>query len=411
MKTAILSTGNELIQGTISDTNSAWMARRLAENGIEVNQIVVIGDSQSALEATLHAMWRNNDLVICTGGLGPTTDDITAKAVAHALKVPQVRHAEATEQIIARFAERNFPMAPINMKQADLPKGCQALENPSGTAPGFRVDVNNCKTVFLPGVPSEMKVMFKKHILPLLEGNGTPRHVVRCHLFGIGESVLQEKLLPVEKAFPEVAFSYRAAFPVMSITLSGNAAEKVIEAQRNAQTLLAPWIYATTDKSLSEVVGDMLRDRQLTIASAESCTGGMIAHELTNVAGSSDYVQGAVVAYDNRIKNKVLAVPADLLNKYGAVSEQVVRSMVLGVQQLMNTHVAVATSGIAGPGGGSDEKPVGTVHIAVAIKDVIFHKKCLFKGYSRTKVKTATTWTALQMVRSHLMDMPLLEKK
>jgi len=215
---------------------------------------------------------------------------------------------------------------------------------------------------------------------------------------------LQEKLLDLEKAFSSVTFSYRAAYPTLTTTVTGPVGEDVLKVHQEIRNRLAPWIFTTSGESLSEVTGNLLLAQKRTISTAESCTGGMIGHELTNVAGSSAYFRGAVIAYDNSVKRALLNVPASLLATHGAVSEEVVRAMALGIQKQLHTDVAVATSGIAGPGGGTAEKPVGTVHIAVAVDDVIFHKKCLFKGYSRTKVKTASTWTALNMLYHQLME-------
>ncbi|MBN2719225.1 MAG: CinA family nicotinamide mononucleotide deamidase-related protein [Deltaproteobacteria bacterium] len=404
MKTAILSTGSELVNGTITDTNASWMARHLLSAGIRTSQIVVIGDSRTQLAAVLKSLWNEYDLVICTGGLGPTTDDITAAAVADALNVPLNRFPEAQAQIEARFAARHFPMATINLKQADLPEGCVVLENSEGTAPGFRVVAGDCQLYFLPGVPAEMKSMFHRHILPLATSAGPRIFSARCTTFGIGESVLQERLLPLETAHPEVVFSYRADYPILTTTISGTNQDKVHSIHQRLVRLLDEWIITTEDKPLAQVVGELLAAQGLTVATAESCTGGMICNELTHVAGASQYVLGSVVAYDNRIKNQMLGVSSDLLETYGAVSEEVVRAMAIGVQQRMGVDAAIATSGIAGPGGGTDQKPVGTVHIAVALRSAIFHKKYLFKGYSRTKVKTATTWTALQLLQRLLLE-------
>lgn len=404
MKTVILSTGSELVRGTITDTNASWIARHLREKGIETDRFVVIGDDCSHLTQTLVSLWKTHELVICTGGLGPTTDDVTARAVADALRVPLVRFAEAEQQIKARFAERSFPMATINLKQADLPEGCRILENSAGTAPGFSVQANQCVSVFLPGVPSEMKVMFHRHVVPLVASRGRGLFTQSCRTFGIGESLLQEKLMPLESAYPDVTFSYRAAYPEISTTISGTDEIRVNTVHHEIQSKLSPFVFSMRNQSLPEVVGPLLLQQGRTIATAESCTGGMICNELTHVPGSSGYVRGAVVAYDDVIKIGVLKVNENVLAEHGAVSEEVVRQMVSGVKRLMDTSVALATSGIAGPGGGTPEKPVGTVHIAVLVDDVILHKKCLFKGYSRTKVKTATTWTALNMLYHQLME-------
>jgi nicotinamide-nucleotide amidase len=404
MKTAILSTGSELVRGAITDTNASWIARHLREIGIQTDRFVVIGDDCSHLTQTLVSLWDSHELVICTGGLGPTSDDITARAVADALSVPLVRSAEAEQQIKERFSERSFPMAAINLKQADLPEGCRILENSAGTAPGFSVHASQCVSMFLPGVPSEMKVMFHRHVVPLVAPRGRRLFSRSCRTFGIGESQLQERLMPVESGYPDVTFSYRAAYPEITITISGENDVQVNAVHREIQAQLSPFVFSMKNRSLPEVVGALLQQQGHTIATAESCTGGMICNELTHVPGSSEYVRGAVVAYDNAIKTGVLKVNETVLAEYGAVSEQVVREMVMGVKRLMDSSVALATSGIAGPGGGTPDKPVGTVHIAVVMNDVILHKKCLFKGYSRTKVKTASTWTALNMLYHELME-------
>lgn len=404
MKTAILSTGSELLRGTIQDTNASWLAKQLCEHGIQPLQFVTIGDNVTQLSQTLKTLWQSFDLVICTGGLGPTTDDITATAVASALGVIAIRNPDAEKQVKERFAARNVSMSPINLKQADIPMGCTVLKNSMGTAPGFLANHSNCNSYFLPGVPSEMKVMFQQHILSFIQKSAVPMVTRQCRTFGIGESSLQERLLPIESQFPALTFSYRAAFPTITTTIWGKDEQQVCNAHSQTQSALAEFVFSTQDNSMAHVLGQTLQNQSLTIATAESCTGGQIGHELTQIAGSSQYVKGGVIAYDNTIKTNVLGVSPQLIENHGAVSEAVVCEMARGVQKIMNTDIAVATSGIAGPGGGTTEKPVGTVHMAVRYGNNIFHKKCLFKGYSRTKVKTASTWTAMKLVLDHLLE-------
>ncbi|MBN2339876.1 MAG: competence/damage-inducible protein A [Deltaproteobacteria bacterium] len=404
MKTAILSTGSELLRGTIADTNAQWMAARLFEMSAPPEQILTVGDSIHDVAAALSALWARANLVVCTGGLGPTTDDITAAAVARALGVSLVRNPVAQQQVEQRFAARAFDMPEINLKQADLPHGAEILENRTGTAPGFMVSKNDRVALFLPGVPAEMTEMFQRHVVPLVRQKATPRTSKMVRTFGIGESKLQERILPLEQLFPELTFSYRAAFPTVTTTIWGENAQTVSRAHSELHALLETHAFTTDDKTLAQVLADALTERHLTIASAESCTGGQIGHELTQIHGSSAFYLGGVIAYDNAVKTSLLNVSPELLSEHGAVSESVVCQMARGVQQKLGADIGVATSGIAGPGGGSTEKPVGTVHIAVAVAERIFHKKCLFKGYSRTKVKTASTWTAMNLVHQQLLE-------
>lgn len=404
MKVAIISTGSELMKGVVIDTNAAWIAQYLTNRALVPHRILVMGDNRKELSDTLKILMASYDAIICTGGLGPTTDDITALAVADALNVPVVRFAQAEAQIRTRFEARGVAMAAINLKQADLPTGSVILENQHGTAPGFLVNKSGSKALFLPGVPAEMKAMMELHFDALFPDTDFCFYQKTVCTFGIGESGVQELLMPLETQFSDVTFSYRASFPSITITVSGKNNDTTIASHNAVQQTLKRFTYADENKSLPAVLGEILCNKSLTISTAESCTGGLMGHLLTQNDGSSAYFKGSVVAYDNQVKTSVLGVEPILIQQQGAVCEAVSKQMATGVQQLLRTDIAMATSGIAGPSGGSKDKPVGTVHIAIAIENDILHKKCLFKGYSRTKVKTAAAWTAMKMILDYLTE-------
>jgi nicotinamide-nucleotide amidase len=358
--------------------------------------MAIIGDDESALADLLSDAIGRDALVLCSGGLGPTTDDVTARAVSRAFGVPLERNPLAEAQVEERFRQRGRAMAPINLKQADLPAGAVVLENPAGTAPAFMMTAAGTRAVFLPGPPVELQAVMDRHgsaIFP--SGVGPSRVVLRCT--GEGESLLQERMMPVETEFPGVRVSYRASFPEVSITLSSADPVSLWQCRGKAISAIGESLFSTDGCSLAERIIGLLAERRLTVATAESCTGGLISHLLTLVPGASACVRGAVVAYDNAIKTAALGVPVEVLRTKGAVSEETVCAMAQGARQSLLADIAIATSGIAGPAGGSADKPAGTVHIAVVHPLGILHRKFLFNGINRTRVVAASAAAALKM--------------
>ncbi|MCP4678862.1 MAG: CinA family nicotinamide mononucleotide deamidase-related protein [Deltaproteobacteria bacterium] len=395
MKIGIISTGDELLRGMIADTNAAWMASMLDQRGYSVSRITTVGDDMDELSAVLEDAFNEYDLVIVGGGLGPTEDDITAQAAARAAGCPVARNEEAAALVRGAFERIHRPMVEINLKQADLPDGCTVLTNPCGTAPGFAVGTSRGRAVFLPGVPRELKPMFEQHVLEALSEQGRVRAVFKC--FGRGESDIQAALTPIAASFPTVKWSYRSSFPEIGVTVSSSSEEDLRGVRQSILAELGKSVFAEDEIALPEALGRLLLSQGCTIGTAESCTGGLIGHSLTDVAGSSDYFRGGIIAYDNAVKIDQLGVGADLLEARGAVSEPVVKAMAEGVRKTLGVDLGVAVSGIAGPGGGTAEKPVGLVHLAVAHPNGVDHLKRIFHGYGRSRVKRISAWVAMWM--------------
>ncbi len=376
MFAAVLSIGTELTRGELTNTNAGWLAEQLTALGFEVGEMATVADDVEAIRAALLRLSVAHRVLVVTGGLGPTTDDLTAEAAARAAGVGLVRHEPSLEAIRRRFAAAGREMSPANAKQADLPEGARALENPVGTAPGFALALGSCHGFFLPGVPHEMKRLFADSVQPLV-GPWVDRrsHQLRLRVFGLPESVVGERLAGIEQAFEGVTLGYRASFPEIEVKVlaraeSAAAAEEVAaRAAREVRARLNDAVYGEGDESYAAHVGRVLRDRRLTLALAESCTGGMVGSLVTDVPGSSDYLLLDAVTYSNAAKTSVLGVSSEILRAYGAVSAECATAMAEGARRIADADLAVSITGIAGPGGGSESKPVGTVWIGLARRD------------------------------------------
>jgi nicotinamide-nucleotide amidase len=404
MKIAIISTGDELLRGATVDTNASWIAARLHERGHETSRITVIGDDLPELAAELTRGAAAADLLIVGGGLGPTDDDLTARAAASAFDRPIARVPEAATQVQAAFARLGRPMLEINLKQADLPAGCRVLENLQGTAPGFELDTDRGRAIFLPGVPRELEPMFERHVLPTLPAPDRARHTALLRCFGVGESNIQALLHELTAADPELRIAFRASFLEIGVTLRATTAAALESATARAGELLGRAVFAREEIDLPTAFGRAAAARGVTVATAESCTGGLIGHALTAVPGSSGYYRGGVVAYDNDIKIGLLGVDRALIERHGAVSEQVVTAMAAGARRALDTDLALATSGIAGPDGGTTDKPVGLVQMAVAHRGGVAHREHVFAGFTRERVKRAAAWSVMRMALDILME-------
>ncbi len=397
MEIAIISTGNELLRGAIADTNAAWIASRLHERGLQVSRIIVAPDDHDELISVFRQAYNSFDLLIVGGGLGPTIDDMTARAAAAAADLPLVRSDDAVRRIFAVFERLGKHMNEINLKQADLPQGCEIIDNPVGTAPGFALQTGRAHAFFLPGVPVEMKPMFENCILPTLEDRRSGQHTSTFKCYGMGESDIQAALAEFPASHPGIELAFRPSFPEISITFRAQNAATLDAALAHARQILKGTVFAWEDIDIPTALGRALLDKQFTMAVAESCTGGLIGHEITQVPGSSAYFKGAIVSYDNNVKIDLLGVDRQLILDHGAVSAQVATAMAKRARTLLHSDIALATSGVAGPDGGTEEKPVGLVHIAVAHEGGIEHREHLFKGYDRARVKKAAAWIAMQM--------------
>lgn len=424
----ILTIGDELLAGDIVDRNKAWIGQRCRAAGIEVIRATTVRDREPEIVAAMRAAAAEADLCLVSGGLGPTTDDLTAASAATAAGVDLSRDADLAARLDAFFRPRGGPgLVEANLKQADLPAGCTILDNPIGTAAGFAVEVpasngsGGCWLFSMPGVPRELHRMMREQVEPRVrerfELAPIPRRVYRA--IGRGESSIQYALAPVFEAarkhpgLANVFVHYRARYPEVQVILEatpgedgrGATAEELATLDAPLREAIGPALYAIADgdgpPEIAHGLVDALTQRQLTLATAESCTGGGIGAAITSVPGSSACFLGGVIAYSNAAKRSLLQVPAEALETHGAVSEPVARAMAEGARAALGSDLAVATTGIAGPGGGSPDKPVGTVDVAVAGPEGTVHRRLKLLGKRDTVRQAATQW-ALKMVWDRL---------
>jgi len=408
----ILSTGDEIRSGALVDSNSAYIAEKLEEAGLEVARHNCVGDDLEILVSLMREIGERADVALVTGGLGPTTDDVTTEAAAKAAGVELAIDDEGLRSLEDFYKKRNFPMSPSNRKQAMLPKGSDCLYNPVGTAPGFNLKIGRCFFFFLPGVPFEMKKMLSDGVLPRiaeLRGENREFHLLKTlSSFGLGESVAGEKMAELPEKFPGIKLGLRAKFPEIQIKLYAKGKDEV--ALREQLEKAAEWavekmgnrVFSLEGRSMETVVGSLLKEKEATLAVAESCTGGLISDWITNVSGSSDYFLFSGVTYSNEAKMKVLGVSPDTLTKYGAVHEETAKEMAEGARRVAGAGYGLSTSGIAGPAGGTDEKPVGTVCIGLATPQGVSARQFHFTFGRRLANKTIFAMTALNMLRQEL---------
>ena len=409
----ILSTGDEIRTGALVDSNSAYIAEKLEEAGAAVRRHTCIGDDLDQIGRIIQEIGVRADLAVVTGGLGPTDDDLTAAAAAKAAGQPLEKNDTAWKSIDDFFAARNRTVSDANRKPAYLPAGAQCLPNPVGTAPGFSLTVSQCRFFFIPGVPFEMRRMMADYILPYLDKKqGRERHyrlVKTLNLFGIPESVVGEKLSGLESELRGIRLGLRAKFPEIHVKLYANGEdpddlEQLLAQGRDwVRDRLGRAIISDENRSLQQVVGDLLNGQNATLAVAESCTGGLIANWITDVAGSSDYFLFSGVTYANAAKTQFLGVDPSVIAKNGAVAEEVVCQMAAGVRDAAKATFGLATSGIAGPGGGTAEKPVGTVCIGLATPHTVSSRTHYFTYGNRGMNKKMFAMKALDTLRRELL--------
>jgi nicotinamide-nucleotide amidase len=410
MKAAILAVGSEMLTPFRTDTNSLFITERLNTIGYDVRLKAVVGDDVGELARVLEDALAWADLVAITGGLGPTEDDITRDAVARALDVPLEVDEEIVERLKDRFARRGMTMPGINRRQAMVPRGATVLPNPNGTAPGLWVERGHAAILIMPGPPREMKPMLESAIVERLAarsaGHGLYRRVLK--ITGRAESDVDAHAAPVYGKWTTqpipISTTILAVLGQIELHLTARAvsrqeADAALEpAVKELEKALGPSVYSVDGRALEAVVGDLLRERQLTIACAESCTGGLLMSRLTDVPGSSDYVDRGVVCYSNRAKTELAGVPEAMIAEHGAVSEPVARAMAEGIRSRARSSIGVGITGIAGPGGGTPEKPVGTVAIAVVSDDDARVRTFQFIG-DRAMVKFQAAQSALNLTR------------
>lgn len=375
MKADIITIGDEILIGQIIDTNSAWIAARLGEIGVSIRRKYSIGDRREEIISAVEESMAKAEITIITGGLGPTKDDITKRVLAEIFNSPMVCHTETYERVERMMAARGIAFNDLNKGQAMVPECCTVLANHKGTAPGMWFERNGRVVVSLPGVPFEMEGLMIESVLPLLTRHFELSSVVHrtAITYGLAESMMAELIAPWEDALPpHLHLAYLPSPSQLRLRLSAYDVDKE-QAEREFDEqfaklipILGDYFVGWGDTTVQSAVAEILVERGETLASAESCTGGVIASKFTAMSGASEYFWGGVISYDNSVKENVLGVSRHNLETYGAVSEQVARQMADGVRRLCGTTYGVATTGVAGPTGGSPEKPVGTVWVAVA---------------------------------------------
>jgi competence/damage-inducible protein CinA-like protein len=377
---AILTIGDEILYGQTVDTNSQWMSAELDSFGFTVVHRATIGDEESAILSGLKDASAKADIILITGGLGPTADDLTKPSLAKYFDVPLKSNPDALQELILLFQHINQELSEANIAQTNLPANAEYISNSLGTAPGMWIEDKGKIYVSMPGVPFEMKGMISNHVIPKLQQQFDLPIVIHeiIKTIGIGESWLAEKIAPWEEKLPKsIKLAYLPSIGQVKLRLTSSGEHKdELEAAIESQIkLLLPYaekyIYGYGTDSIEQVIGDLLIKKSMTLGTAESCTGGYLAHLITSIAGSSEYYKGSIIAYANEIKEDVLGVSHDTLEKHGAVSEETVITMAKGVQNKLGVDIGIATSGIAGPEGGTEEKPVGTIWIAIAVGDEV----------------------------------------
>jgi nicotinamide-nucleotide amidase len=410
-KASIVSIGDELLSGQTVDTNASWLSGRLLSIGIPVVSFYTVGDDIDSIVRSFNLASSDADLVLATGGLGPTDDDLTRQAFAKFLGTELQLQKELLQKIQDFFTCRNRQMSSKNKIQAYIPAGAKALANNIGTAPGIMAEVKDKLLIALPGVPSEMKQMFEEAVLPELKRFVTDQVVVvrKLKCFGAGESNIAELLGNLCQRGRNPLINSTAKHGVITLHIIATAKDK-IQAQQMAEkdekslrNKLGELVYGTEDQTLAEVVGEKLAQRKKTIAVAESCTGGCLAKLLTDIPGASRYFTHGWITYSNSAKTSELGVPPDLIEEYGAVSEQVAKAMAQSAKKRAAAAFAIGITGIAGPAGGSEQKPAGLVYISVDSDNRCETKRFIFSG-GRDTIRLRAAQTALNMLRLKLWD-------
>lgn len=409
MKAEIIAIGTEILLGDIINSNAQYLAQELAALGIDMYYQQVVGDNEIRIMHAFDEAYSRSDIIITTGGLGPTDDDITKEVAAKYFNKELIKDENSTKKIEDYFKFRERAMTQNNLKQGLIPEGATVINNNNGTAPGVIIEDDNKIMIILPGPPKEMKPMFEESVKPYLQEKSDSILVSRVvKILGIGESAVAEEIKDLIDAQtnPTIAPYAKDVGVMLRITAKAETKDealKLIEPiEEEIKNRLGDNVYATEDINIEEVVARLLIEKKLTISTAESCTGGMIASYLINYPGISEVFLEGAVTYSNEAKHNRLGVNNDILNKYGAVSEETAREMAIGIAKTANTDVSIVTTGIAGPEGGTLEKPVGLVFIGVYVQGKVTIQKCLFKG-DRNKVRLQATITGLDMLRRILI--------
>ena len=410
MKAEIIAVGSELLTPDRLDTNSLFLTEELNKIGIEVLRKTIVGDNRELLSEAFRDALNRVPLILSSGGLGPTEDDLTRETVAELLGRKLRRNDEILRYIEGRFRSLNREMPEVNVRQAMIPEGAEILENPRGTAPGLWLEDAGRTIVLLPGPPRELKPLFREQVLPRLERrvSGVRMFHREIRVTGLGESLVEQRILSIYKRFPEVTTTVLAAPGETQLHLriwtddAEHAKKTLDEIVKGFEIALTDRIFSQDGSSLEEVIASELTMHNATISAAESCTGGLLAQRLTSIAGSSSYFLGGVVCYSNELKTAWAGVPAELIQSKGAVSAEVAIALADGIRRRVGSTFGVGITGIAGPGGGSEEKPVGTVHIALAHAGGVNERGVRFPG-DREAVRWQASQVALDMVRIYFL--------
>ncbi|MDX1951630.1 MAG: competence/damage-inducible protein A [Verrucomicrobiota bacterium] len=411
MRVEIINTGSELMLGYVLNTHQQWLCAELARAGFLVLRQTAIDDTPAAISGAVEEAFNRADLVITTGGLGPTSDDLTREVIARLLGRSLREDPGVLEHIHAFFAKRNKSAPKSTHIQAQIPEGAEIFMNAHGTAPGLAMSHQGKLLVMLPGPPRELRPMFTTQVLPYLERVMPERSPFCCRVLktsGMGESSVEETIAPHLRDLTErgLEIGYCARVGEVDVRLlcrSMDAMQVVVEAEGRVKQHLSRYLFSTEGEPLEQVIVQILTEQGRTVAFAESCTGGFLAHRITNIPGASHIFSAGVVTYSNPSKTELLGVPSSLLEQHGAVSAETARSMAEGARHRFKTHFAVAVTGIAGPGGGSAEKPVGTVHIAVASRQKTVAVKS-FNPFDRETFKYVTSQQAFTLLRKIILE-------
>jgi nicotinamide-nucleotide amidase len=410
MKAEIIAVGSELLTPDRLDTNSLFLTEQLNSIGIEVVRKTIVGDNESLLREAFREALGRVELVISSGGLGPTQDDLTRETVADLLGRRLQRNDKILQYIQGRFRSLGRDMPELNARQAMVPEGAEVLENPRGTAPGLWIEDSGHFIALLPGPPRELKPLFREEVMPRLErrASGVRLHQRQLRVTGLGESHVEQRILPIYSRYPDVTTTILAAPGEIQIHLriwtddAAHAKKTLDEIVQGFEIALTDRIYSEDGRSLEEVVAQELTVNGATISAAESCTGGLLAQRLTSIAGSSTYFLGGVVCYSNELKTAWADVPAEMILSKGAVSSEVAVALAEGIRRRVGSTIGVGITGVAGPGGGSEEKPVGTVHVAISYAGGVKERGARFPG-ERENIRWQASQTALDMVRIHFL--------
>ena len=412
MKISTLSIGDELLCGQLTDTNAGTIAAALLAEGLRIQRHLAVGDNDPDIIEALNDLNRVSDAIIVTGGLGPTADDLTSRAAARATGRRLVIHEEARAHARTMSGRlENLIVCPLNDKQAMIPTKSALIPNPNGTACGFHLMHDGCFMFFMPGVPSEMIVMLRETVIPFILERAPHKRVIRSvslNLFGPCEAEVGELLLGIARQEQGLTLGICVTFPWMKVTLRAEAdsddavTNLLAPAENRIRELLQEYCFSSGAVSMDDVVAELFRERCLTLSLAESCSGGLLSKRITDIPGSSAYFYEGIVTYSNAAKSRLLGVSAELLASFGAVSSECASAMAKGVRLASGSDLGLAVTGIAGPDGGCEEKPVGTVFISLAAADGCWTKRFQFNG-SRDEIRILTSWTALDWLRRYLL--------